>query len=210
MLSLKKSFLIFAAFFFLSLSSSLAFADDDYDPHFGGLGVHAIGYYQSPIRLTNGDCLDMNVFGGAGWYLKGRVNRYLSIEFINDYIYAKYRDHYGDVLKVPISLGLQGHFLDYGPWDVYLIGDFSMIVVALLKGGNVESMHGDNAFLSLGGQFGVGFSHIFKKYDDPYWEMGLEIRYVVEEAPKRSAYGIVNTQHPIHGVMFSLNIGLYL
>ena len=134
MLTLKESLLSLAAFWMLVCVPTLVLADDycplcmnsSVDPSANdnlvvnvsepeifhiGLGLRAVGFVQSPIRLED-DCLEMNVFGGPGYYIKGRINRYLSISFENDFLYGTYKDRDGSMLKASAALGLQGHFLN--------------------------------------------------------------------------------------------------
>lgn len=183
-------------------------AQDETYEAFLGLGVRAVGLYQSPIKLAGGDCINMNIFGGAGWYLKFRVSERFTLEFVNDFIYAKYRDHYGDVLRVPISLGLQAHILNYSWWNLYGVGALTVNVHALLNGGDQSSLPLDGSFATVGAQFGLGFSRVIRDERRPYAEIGFDIRYTIEQAPKYSVFGTVNKQYPIHGVLFALNIGM--
>ena len=173
-----------------------------------GFGVRGVGLYQSPIRLEGGDCLKTQVNGGVGYYIKFRPVRFISIEFINDILFGGYKDNDGSYVRVPVALGLRGHFFDYGAFDVYLAAAASVSFISLSDGydshwydSNYDSTH----FASFGGQFGAGVSFIASGF-----EFGLDARYTIEQAPESSMFGYVDKTDNIHGVMFSLNLGFAL
>ena len=178
-----------------------------------GLGVRGAMLKQSPIQLIDGSCLGTQLAGGVGYYIKVRPVRWFSLEFINDFIFGSYDHKVYDIdgyelndkyAKIPISLGVRAHVFDYGQFDLYGVAAASLTFNSLDRSsGAFDDAH----FIQFGGQFGGGVSFIAAGF-----EFGLDLRYTIDEAPDSSIYGrdYVNQDEPIHGMLFSLNIGYAL
>jgi len=171
-----------------------------------GFGVRGVGALQSSLKLENGDCLDTTMNGGVGYYIKFRPVRYLSIEFINDIMFGGYKDGVdGSYTRVPVSLGLRGHVLDYGWLDLYGVAAASVTFVSLSDG--YDSMYhdpnyDDTHFALFGGQFGVGVSFIASGF-----EIGVDARYTLEQTPEKTVMGYADQSELVHGLIFSVNLG---
>ena len=178
-----------------------------------GIGVRGSLLKQSPIKLYDGSCLETTINGGLGYYLKLRPVRWISIEFINDFIFGAYdRDLYdsdgyelsNSFIKIPVSIGLRAHVLDYGPFDIYGVAAASLTFNSLDSSvGSAEDKH----FTQFGAQFGGGISFVAAGF-----EIGVDLRYTIDEAPDSSVYGrdAVDQDEPIHGVLLSVNLGYAL
>ena len=178
-----------------------------------GLGIRGSLFKQSPIQLYDGTCLETNLNGGLGYYIKLRPVRWISLEFINDFIFGEFEKELVDssgyeiknsYVKIPVSHGLRLHFLDYGPIDLYGVAAASLTFNSLSGSFGVED---DRYFTQFGGQAGGGFSFVASGF-----EIGVDLRYTIDEAPDSSVYGrnAVDQESPIHGVLFSVNIGYAL
>ena len=149
-----------------------------------GLGIRGVGFVPGPAQFELGGELKSQVAGGVGWYIKYRPIRWVSVEFVNDILFGSYKnvDYYKDYIRVPLSLGLQVHVFDYGSLDVYGV-----------------------RYPQFGGQLGAGISLIAGGC-----EIGLDFRYTIEEAPDEYD-GLANPQidqsKPVHGFLFSFNLG---
>ena len=166
-----------------------------------GFGIRGVGFYQGPTETEYGDCVEHLVNGGAGYYIKFRPVRFISIEFINDILFGKNKDEDGSYIKVPVSLGLRGHVFDYGSFDLYGVAAASVSFVSLSDG--YDSLYSDNNyddthFALFGGQFGVGASFIAGGF-----EIGLDARYTIEQSAD-------DKSELAHGILFSLNLGFAL
>ena len=169
-----------------------------------GFGIRGVGVTNSPAKLRDYNCeVANNISGGVGFYLKARPVRYFSIEFINDYILGSY-DTTGDYrqsadfLRIPVVLGLRGHFLDYGVLDFYAAAAASASFIIY------DDNYSDSFdFVQWGAQVGLGLSLIAGIF-----EVGIDLRYTIEEAPDHLPNDYeVDHKTPIHGFLFALNVG---
>jgi hypothetical protein len=175
----------------------------DYNKTFG-IGFIGVVEVNSPIGN-----LDSHSSGGFGFYIKYRPARYFSIEFANDYLFGtlKYTDNYMlGYTKVPIALGVRIHFLDYGNVDTYAALAASLSVISYHDDYNYRQ----NTYISgkeyqYGGQFGIGFGYI-----TDIFEIGFDVRYIIESIPDYIPYYISDDAKVIHGGLFTLSIGLAL
>ena len=168
-----------------------------------GLGLRGNVLTTSDIYLSDGARLHSKVSGGIGWYIKVRPIRWISVEFINDYSFGKFDNvgtQYDEYFRVPVVVGLRGHFFDYGSLDVYAVAAASCTFVTLDDGD--DHVNREKRFPQFGGQIGGGISLIAGGF-----EIGLDARYTIEEAPDESFFGKVDGGIPIHGFLFSLNMG---
>lgn len=168
-----------------------------------GLGLRGNVLTTSDIYLNDGARLYSKVSGGIGWYIKLRPIRWISVEFINDYSFGKFEnvgEQHDEYFRVPVVVGLRGHFFDYGSLDVYGVVAASCTFVTLDDGN--DHLDGEKRFPQFGGQIGGGVSLIAGGF-----EIGLDARYTIEEAPDESFFGPVDSGIPIHGFLFSLNMG---
>lgn len=166
-----------------------------------GFGIRGVGLYQGPSETEYGDCVEHQINGGAGYYIKFRPSRFISIEFINDILFGKNKGEDGSYIKVPVSLGLRGHVFDYGSFDLYGVAAASVSFVSLSDGYNAmysDYNYDDTHFALFGGQFGVGASFIAGGF-----EIGLDARYILEQSAE-------NKSDLDHGILFSLNLGFAL
>ena len=166
-----------------------------------GFGIRGVGLYQGPTELDYGDCVRHEINGGAGYYVKFRPVRYISLEFINDIIFGSNESDDGSYIKVPVSLGLRGHVFDYGSFDLYAVAAASVTFVSLSDGYDSrywDPNYDDTHFACFGGQLGAGVSFITSGC-----EIGLDARYTIDQAVENNAE--VN-----HGILFSLNLGFAL
>ncbi|MBR4986631.1 MAG: hypothetical protein IKY83_12940 [Proteobacteria bacterium] len=168
-----------------------------------GLGLRGNVLTTSDIHLESGSQLHSKVSGGIGWYVKLRPIRWISVEFINDYSFGKFDNvgtTYDEYFRVPIVIGLRGHVFDYGSLDVYGVAAASCTFVTLDDGDN----HVDREirFPQFGAQFGGGISLVAGGF-----EIGIDARYTLEEAPDDSFFGKVDQDDVIHGFLFSVNMG---
>ena len=174
-----------------------------------GFGIRGVGLTQSSIHLENGECIETKINGGAGWYLKFRPIRFVSVEFINDYIFGGYKNGLsGSYVRVPLSLGVRGHVFNYGMLDLYGVAAASVTFISLSDGYRDEynrSGYDDTHFASWGGQFGAGISFVTGVF-----EFGFDFRYTVEQAPHMSIGGFVDSSKRIHGFLFAANLGFAL
>ena len=141
-----------------------------------GLGVRGLGIF--PGIGTNSE-----TDWGFGYYLKWRPSRWVSLEFINDFIFNSNEDY-----KIPFVFGLRGHIFDYGSLDVYAVA----AVTATMEDYDYEYSE------YIGGQFGGGVSILLGAF-----ELGVDVRYTIDNGYK--GYHEDDTKH---GVLFSLNLGL--
>ena len=168
-----------------------------------GLGLRGNVLTTSDIYLDDGARLHSKVSGGIGWYLKFRPIRWISIEFINDFSFGKFDNvgtQYDEYFRVPIVVGVRGHFFDYGSLDVYGVAAASCTFVTLDDGN--DHVNQERRFPQFGAQLGGGISLIAGGF-----EIGIDARYTIEEAPDESFFGKVDGGIPIHGFLFSLNMG---
>ena len=167
----------------------------------------------SPSKLYDGSCLETNVTGGLGYYIKLRPIRWISVEFINDFIFGDINRELTDsdgyelnssYIKIPVSLGLRAHVLDYGSIDLYGVAAASLTFNSL---DSSVGSYDDKHFTQFGAQFGAGFSFVAGGF-----EIGVDARYTIDEAPDSSVYGrdAVDQDKPIHGVLLSVNLGYAL
>jgi len=171
-----------------------------------GMGIRGVGLVPSTTYFYNGAELRSKIAGGFGFYMKVRPIRWLSVELTNDYLFGYFDDDINctNYLKVPLSIGARVHIFDYGSLDVYGAAAFAANFTTLED--EWGHMDYNNTYVQLGGQFGGGISLIASGF-----EIGLDARYTIEEAPFRAPFNGVNsdvdTESPIHGFMFSLNVG---
>lgn len=180
----------------------------DAEPFIGskfGMGIRGVGLVPSTTYFYDGSELRSKIAGGFGFYMKIRPIRWLSIETTNDYLFGYYDDDVNctNYLKVPLTIGARVHVFDYGSLDVYGAAAFAANFTTLEN--QWGEMDYDNTFIQLGGQFGAGISLIAGGF-----EIGLDARYTIEEAPERAYFtnhDDVDSTKPIHGFLFSLNVG---
>lgn len=152
-----------------------------------GFGVRGLGIVPSEFL---GDSDKIN--GGFGYYLKYRPSRWVSLEFINDFIFGRSDDWDESYYRIPVSLGLRFHIFDYGSLDVY--GVAAAAVTAVEK-------NYDRYYL-FGGQFGAGISLLAGIF-----EIGVDVRYTIDDIYD---YDLDHKGCVQHGFMFSLNLGFGL
>lgn len=137
-----------------------------------GFGVRGLGFLSS-------ESYDSEVAWGGGYYIKYRPTRWVSLEFVNDFVAT------GETIRIPASLGLRAHIFDYGSLDVY--GVAAAAVTSIDDSGEF--------YYQIGGQFGAGVSILLGVF-----ELGVEARYTID------AY-MDNVSEIEHGLNFSLNLG---
>lgn len=179
-----------------------------------GFGIRGAGFQQSAIQMKGavGD-IESELAGGIGYYIKLRPIRWVSVEFINDIIFGRYKEYpsefsgYDRYIRVPVSLGLRVHVFDYGMLDVYGVAAASASFITVDDGN--DSIDQENRFPQFGGQFGGGVSLVAGAF-----EIGFDLRYTVDQAPGDfGPKGFRLQSDPdkvVHGVIFSLNVGLAL
>ena len=182
-----------------------------------GFGLRGVGMLQGPVTLSNAgvDQVESQMGGGIGLYIKYRPIRWVSVEFMSDLLFAKYRDEDGSVknliqgdlnyIRVPVSAGLQIHVFDYGSLDVYGVVAAS-VAFTTINDGN-DDVDQDGRLLQFGGQFGAGVSVLAGAL-----EIGIDVRYTIDQAPdefgtRHSNVGVDHSK-PVHGMIFALNFGL--
>ena len=184
-----------------------------------GFGLRGVGSVNSNVLLKADDYFESSelhnkINGGIGFYLKIRPIRWLSVELINDYMFGTFDDiQLKEFFKVPLVVGLRGHVFDYGGFDLYGAAAASVTFVSYESG---DRRCDSDVFAQFGAQFGGGISFIASGL-----EIGLDMRYTIEEAPDRSPLtidsngyymemGEVDQNKPIHGFLFSVNLGFAL
>lgn len=172
--------------------------------HFG-MGIRGVGLTGSNLVLSDGAEISSKISGGIGFYLKLRPIRWISVEFINDYMFGHFDElssGCNEYFRVPLVVGLRGHVFDYGNLDVYGVAAASVTFVTYDDGN--DHLDQEKRFPQFGGQFGAGISLIAGAF-----EIGLDVRYTVEEAPDEAPFGFgeVDQDKAIHGFLFSLNVG---
>lgn len=182
-----------------------------------GFGLRGVGMQQGPVTLSNAgvDQVESQMGGGIGLYIKYRPIRWVSVEFMSDLLFAKYRDEDGLVkpliqgdlnyIRVPVSAGLQIHVFDYGSLDVYGVVAASVAFTTINDGD--DNVDQDGRLLQFGGQFGAGVSVLAGAL-----EIGIDVRYTIDQAPdefgtRHSNVGVDHSK-PVHGMIFALNFGL--
>lgn len=182
-----------------------------------GFGLRGVGMQQGPVTLSNAgvDQVESQMGGGIGLYIKYRPIRWVSVEFMSDLLFAKYRDEDGLVkpliqgdlnyIRVPVSAGLQIHVFDYGSLDVYGVVAASVAFTTINDGD--DNVDQDGRLLQFGGQFGAGVSVLAGAL-----EIGIDVRYTIDQAPDEFGTRHVNVgvdhSKPVHGMIFALNFGL--
>lgn len=141
-----------------------------------GFGVRGLG-------IAPGIYNDSNTDWGFGYYLKWRPSRWVSVEFVNDFVFNSNEDY-----KIPFAFGLRGHFFDYGSLDVY--------GVAAITATTEQAAYAHTTY--IGGQFGAGVSILLGCF-----ELGVDVRYTIDNGFEGYYQDEIK-----HGVLFSLNIGL--
>ncbi|MCL2324944.1 MAG: hypothetical protein FWC40_00355 [Proteobacteria bacterium] len=166
-----------------------------------GFGLRFVTGKHSPTYFTNGDCIANEKILGLGYYLKVRPSRWVSVEFIND-VYAAIDVNDKETWHVPLVLGLRGHVFDYGMLDVYGVGAVAVTFTTTSKSSGIR-----NEQIQVGGQFGGGVGILLGVL-----ELGVDLRYTIDPPLKNSIhYGFTaDSKKPIHGVLFSVNLGLGL
>ena len=151
------------------------------DDHYTlGYGLRGIGTYVS----------DTDFGGGVGWYFKIRPVRWISVEFVNDYLFNEY-SYDGLLLRVPLYLDLQAHLFDYGNLDVYgLVGGGISLILP-----DDYYHHRESGVVQGGLQVGGGISFLTSGF-----EIGFDARYTYEYHR--------HSGEDQHGVLLSLIIGL--
>jgi hypothetical protein len=179
-----------------------------------GMGLRGVGLTGSSMVLSDGAEISSKIAGGIGFYFKLRPIRWISIELINDYMFGTFDNiQLHDFFKVPLVIGLRGHVFDYGGFDLYGAAAASVTFVSYES--NRRRCDSD-VFAQFGAQFGGGVSFIASGL-----EIGLDMRYTIEEAPDQSPLtidsngyykemGEVDQNKPIHGFLFSVNLGFAL
>lgn len=180
-----------------------------------GFGIRGVGYYQGSITLQDGSSVKSRFGGGVGYYFKYRPTRWISAEFTNDFILAQFDDESGSLqqelggnlgyLRIPFTLGFRIHVFDYGMLDVYGVVAASLALTTIDDGNS--GVNREREYYQFGGQFGAGVS-----ITAAIFEFGLDARYFIDQAPDKIGIKGFETStdrnKPIHGVIFSLNIGL--
>ena len=182
-----------------------------------GFGLRGVGMQQGPVTLSNAgvDQVESQMGGGIGLYIKYRPIRWVSVEFMSDLLFAKYRDEDGLVkpliqgdlnyIRVPVSAGLQIHVFDYGSLDVYGVVAASVAFTTINDGD--DNVDQDGRLLQFGGQFGAGVSVLAGAL-----EIGIDVRYTIDQAPDEFGTRHVNVgvdhSKPVHGMILALNFGL--
>ena len=170
-----------------------------------GMGLRGVGLTGSNMVLSDGAEISSKIAGGIGFYFKLRPIRWISIELINDYMFGRFDnldsgcDGY---FRVPLVLGVRAHVFDYGNLDVYGVAAGSVNFITYDDGN--DHLNQEKRFPQFGAQFGGGISLIAGAF-----EIGLDLRYTIDEAPDEApfGYGEVNQDKPVHGFLFSLNMG---
>ncbi len=165
-----------------------------------GIGLRVLGSKVSDYVLLDDGCDENYVAPGIGWYMKFRPSRWISIELYNDYLFAE--NNYNEIsYRVPFYAGLQGHIFDYGDLDVYLAAAGGLTLTAF-----DEFRNSNDTYVQWGGQFGGGVSVLLGAF-----ELGLDIRYTLEEAPGDHYYDgrfiEYDQSQIVHGVNFALTLG---
>ncbi len=183
-----------------------------------GFGLRILGNKQAGYKWYEGNpytCDENNVAGGIGWYFKYRPVRWISLEFVNDYQFGKIADS-EEIYRMPFHVGLQGHIFDYGDFDLYVAAAGGLTYVTFDRDDRPSSEH----YYQWGGQFGVGASVLL----GGIFELGVDVRYTIDEAPDNHSYwtsdadgynsGWAVTDYDqsqiVHGVTFALTLGFGL
>lgn len=178
-----------------------------------GFGLRGVGLLQSAEKFSAGSELKNNIAGGIGYYFKLRPIRWVSVEFINDIQFGCFEDlpadsPYKNYIRVPVSLGLRAHVFDYGSLDVYGVAAASVSFTTVDDGNDFIDQ--ELRYYQFGGQFGAGVSLVAGIF-----EIGIDLRYTIEEAPDKYRFADPSIDSnlkddPIHGFLFSLNVGFAL
>lgn len=163
------------------------------------MGLRAVGFYPGKLTSLNGESLRFKTSGGIGFYSRFRPVRWISLEFITDITYGKDEDC-TSYFRMPLSLGLQLHFFDYGMLNVYAVAAASLTVTYT----NSENLK--DQFYQYGGQLGAGASVVLGLL-----ELGIDIRYTLDTPPEayNTVFGTFYAKDELqHGVVFAANIGL--
>lgn len=196
-------------------STSSESASSDYVGSRLGFGLRVLGNKQSDYRWNDGNdytCDENAVAAGIGWYIKFRPIRWISIEFTNDYQFGKLADS-EEIYRMPFDVGLQFHIFDYGDFDLYAVAAAGLTYVTFDRQDRPDSEH----YVQWGGQFGVGASVLL----GGFFELGLDIRYTLDEAPDNHSYWTSDADgrnghwavtdydrdQVVHGVTFALTVG---
>lgn len=175
----------------------------DFDGSKLGFGIKGMGMVLSSVTLDN-TYLQDEIGGGVGFYFKYRPIRWISPEFNVDFLYGTIDNtsQFTQYYKIPVSIGLRAHVLDYGMFDVYGVAAFAVNFLTIDDGDKTQSR--DAQIYQLGGQIGAGASIITGAF-----EVGIDLRYTFDDRlSEEDGYRMVDETQ--HGFIFSLNLGFAL
>ena len=171
---------------------------------------HKLGFGLSiPISFNSGfDVVESHVAGGLGFYITFRPIRYISLEFINNYLFGslEYNNYYQEYNKVPLVFGLRYHFFDYGDIDLYLVASGLLSIWSFVDNNSNNNVYLVNKGYQFGGQFGAGLT-----YNVSIFSFGIDIRYTLETVPDFIPYLYMkHDDDKIHGCLLTFVIGISL